>query len=105
MTLTSERIEVPADPRAQYERALEEHWSDGVPLLPATDEAVEALLAESAYPADHVACVLPPINGVATVELVAVNAAMAGVQPKAFPLVLAALEAIAEPEWNAFGLN
>jgi hypothetical protein len=49
--------------------------------------------------------VLPPRNGVATVELVAVNAAMAGVEPAAFPYVLAALEAISEPEWNAFGLT
>jgi hypothetical protein len=39
------------------------------------------------------------------VELVAVNAAMAGVEPAAFPFVIAALEAIAEPEWNAFGLT
>src|SRR5262249_60034135 len=48
---------------------------------------------------------LPPVNGVATIELVAVNAAMAGVEPPAFPLVIAALEAITEPEWNAFGLT
>ena len=78
MTLTSERVEVPADPRAQYELSLAEHWSDGVPLLPATDDAIEALLAATPYPADHVVCVLPPVNGVATVELVAINAAMAG---------------------------
>src|SRR5690349_10072467 len=98
-------MEIPADPRAQYERAIAETWSDGVPLLPATDDAIGALLAASPYPADHVVCVLPPVNGVATVELVAINAAMAGVEPAAFPLVLAALEAISEPEWNAFGLT
>ncbi len=50
-------------------------------------------------------CVLPPVNGVATVELVAINAAMAGVEPAAFGVVLAALEALSEPEWNAFGLT
>jgi hypothetical protein len=105
VTLATERVEVPADPRAQYERALEEHWSDGVPQLPATDDAIEALIAASPYPADHVVCVLPPVNGVATVELVAVNAALAGVEPAAFPFVLAALEALSEPEWNAFGLT
>ena len=105
VTLTSERVEVPADPAAQYELSLAEHWGDGVPLLPATDDAIEALLAATPYPADHVVCVLPPRNGVATVELVAVNAAMAGVEPAAFAFVLAALEAISEPEWNAFGLT
>jgi hypothetical protein len=105
MTLVTERVEIPADPRAQYERAIEERWSDGVPMLAATDDVVSELLANSPYPADHVLCVLPPVNGVATVELVAINAAMAGVEPAAFPLVLAALEAISEPEWNAFGLT
>jgi hypothetical protein len=105
MSLASERVEVPADPRAQYALSLEEHWGDGVPLLPATDDAIQALLAAAPYPADHVVCVLPPVNGVATVELVAVNSAMAGVEPDAFGVVLAALEALSEPEWNAFGLT
>ena len=105
MTLTSEQIRVSADPRAQYELALAEHWSDGAPLLPATDDAISALLAATPYPADHALCVLPPRNGVATIELIAINAAMAGCEPAAFPLVIAALEAISEPEWNAFGLT
>ena len=105
MILTSERVEVSSDPLEQYERAMAERWSDGAPLLPATDDAIEALLAATPYPADHALCVLPPTNGVATVELIAVNAAMAGCEPAAFPYVIAALEAISEPEWNAFGLT
>jgi hypothetical protein len=105
MTLTSERIEVPTDPRALYALSLEQRWGDGLPLLPATDDAVEALLETSPYSADHALCVLPPVNNVATVELVAINAAMAGVEPAAFPFVIAALEAIAIPDWNAFGLT
>jgi hypothetical protein len=105
VSLASEPIEVSADPREQYELSLAEHWGDGAPQLPATDDAIEALLDASPYPADHVVCVLPPVNGVATVELVAINAAMAGVEPRAFGVVLAALEALSEPEWNAFGLT
>jgi hypothetical protein len=105
LTLTSEQVEISADAREQYEYALAQRWSDGVPMLAATDDAVEALLAATPYPADHALCVLPPSNGVATVELVAVNAAMAGCEPAAFPVVIAALEAISEPEWNAFGLT
>jgi hypothetical protein len=105
MTLTAERIEVANDARALYELSLAEHWGDGLPVLPATDDAIEALLAESPYPPDHALCVLPPSNGVATVELIAINCAIAGVEPKAFPFVLAALDAITEPEWNAFGLT
>jgi hypothetical protein len=105
MTLTTEQLEVSSDPRAQYDLARAERWSDGAPLLPATDDAINALLSATPYPSDHALCVLPPGNGVATIELVAVNAAMAGCEPAAFPFVVAALEAISEPEWNAFGLT
>ncbi|MDP9331827.1 MAG: hypothetical protein M3Q30_00750 [Actinomycetota bacterium] len=105
MNLASERLEISADPRDQYDLSFREQWGDGVPQLPATDDAIETLLDASPYPADHVVCVLPPRNGVATVELVAANAALAGVAPAAFGLVLAALDALSEPEWNAFGLT
>jgi hypothetical protein len=105
MTLTADQVEVGIGARAFYELALAERWSDGVPMLPATDEAVEALIAATPYPADHALCVLPPSNGVATIELIAINAAMAGCEPDAFPVVVAALEALSEPEWNAFGLT
>ena len=105
MTLTGTRLEVPADATAFYELSLEQQWGDGAPVLPPTDAAIEALLACSPDPADHVVGVLPPRGGVGTVELVAANAAMAGVQPAAFPHVLAALEALLVPEWNAFGLT
>jgi hypothetical protein len=105
VTLTGERVQVPADPTAFYELSMAEQWGDGAPLLPPTDAAIEALLACTPDPSDHVVGVLPPGAGVATVELVAANAAMAGVEPAAFPLVLAALEALLVPEWNAFGLT
>ena len=105
MTLTGAQVEVPADADAFYELSLTEGWGDGVPLLPPTDDAIEALLARTPDAAPAVLGVLPPQYGVATVELVAANAAMAGVQPAAFPLVLAALEALTTPEWNAFGLT
>ena len=105
MTLAGARAEVPADPAAFYELSLAERWGDGAPVLPPTDAAIEALLERSPDPPEQVVGVLPPQGGVATVELVAANAAMAGVQPEAFPLVLAALEALLVPEWNAFGLT
>jgi hypothetical protein len=105
IALSGARVEVPADPAAFYERSLVEGWGDGAPVLPPTDAAIEALVAACPDPPDHVVGVLPPRGGVATVELVAANAAMAGVQPGAFPLVLAALDALLTPEWNAFGLT
>ncbi len=103
--LQQEQIEVPADPYDFYELSLEEQWGDGVPLIPPTDDYVQALIASTPYAADHVVAILPPKQLVATVELIAINAAMAGVEPDALPLVIAALEALSAPEWNALGLT
>lgn len=103
--LHAETVEVPADPRAFYELSLVDKWGDGVPLLPPTDGVVLELLRTTPFAADHVLGMLAPRHGVATVELVAINAAMAGVEPDAFPFVVAAIEAILTPEWNAFGLT
>jgi hypothetical protein len=104
-SLTSERIEVDADPLALYERSLAEGWGDGLPILPPTEDRVLDLVAATPYHPDDVICALAPRNGLATVEKAAVNAAMAGVAPAAFPYVVAALEAIARPEFNLFGLT
>ena len=104
-SLTAEVLEVPDDPAALYELSLEGGWGDGVPVLPATDDRVGALLAATPLDSSVVIGVLPPRNGVATVELAAINAAMAGCAPEAFPLVVAAIEALVVPEFNAFALT
>jgi hypothetical protein len=44
--------------------------------------------------------VLPPRQGEATIERIAVNAVMAGCRPEYFPVVLAAIEALADPKFN-----
>ncbi|HEV8297134.1 MAG TPA: hypothetical protein VGQ20_07555 [Acidimicrobiales bacterium] len=104
-SLASDRIEVDADPVALYERSLRDGWGDGLPLLPPTEERVLALIATTPYNHDDVICALAPRNGLATVEKAAVNAALAGVEPAAFPYVVAALEAIARPDFNLFALT
>ena len=103
--LTSEIVTVGADPEALFELSMEEGWGDGVPLIPPTDDRIKARLATTPFAADEVIGVLPPLHRVATVELAAINATMAGVAPEAFPLVVAALEGIVVPEFNAFALT
>ncbi|HSA51589.1 MAG TPA: hypothetical protein VLH10_15960 [Yinghuangia sp.] len=104
--LTAEVLEVDDDGgSALYEASLHGGWGDGAPVLPATDEYVHALLAATPYRGDRVLGALPPRFGLATVELVAINAALAGVEPRAFPYVIAALEALLVPEWNAAALT
>lgn len=104
--LTAEVLEVDDDGgSALYEASLHGGWGDGAPVLPATDEYVHALLAATPYRGDRVLGALPPRFGLVTVELVAINAALAGVEPRAFPYVIAALEALLVPEWNAAELT
>lgn len=105
MSFGGEVIEIDADPEALYRLSLEMRFGDGVPILPATDGRVESLLAATPTSPERVIGRLPPRHGSLTVNLAAVNAAMAGVEPEAFPLVLAALEGIVAPEFNAFALT
>ena len=95
---------MPDDPEALYALSLSQGWGDGLPLLPPTEDRVRALVAATPYAPDDLICVLPPRQGDATVEKAAVNAALAGVEPDAFPLVIAALEAMTMPEFNLMAL-
>ena len=103
--LQSARIDVEADALALYELSLREGWGDGLPVLPATEARVQALLDATPLAADHQMAVLPPRNGSATVEKIAVNAVMAGVDAAAFPYVLAAITAINRPDHNLLGVT
>ncbi len=76
--LTAEQVEVAADPRALYELSLAEKRGDGAPLLPPTDDVVQALLDATPHPAAHVVGALPPRHGVATVERIAISSRRTG---------------------------
>lgn len=76
---------------------LRQGWGDGFPLVPPTPRAVEAVLRGTRRPADQVVAVLEPGFGLATVEKLAVNAVMAGCRPEHLPLLIAAVECLAEP--------
>lgn len=104
-TLSGPTLDVDDDIEAFFELSLAQRWGDGAPLIPPTDERVRARLDATPHAPSHVLGELPPNFGRLTVELAAVNATMAGVAPAAFPVVLAALEAILEPDWNAFGVT
>ena len=75
-------------------------WTDGLPIAVPTERKVHALLTSVRHPPDQVVAVIPPKMGLATVEKIAVNAVMAGCEPRHFPVVLAAIRAIGSPEFN-----
>ena len=78
----------------------ERDWSDGIPVIPPTPELVERMLAGTSRSPQDVLMVMEPGFGVATVEKVAVNAVMAGCRPEQFPVLLAAIDCLAQPEMN-----
>src|SRR5207237_329188 len=69
-------------------------WSDGLPLVPASQPLVEKFLAATSRSPDEVIGELEQVGRNCTVYLAAVNAAMAGCLPEYFPVVLAAFDAL-----------
>jgi len=76
--------------------------SDGLPVVPPTVEKVEAFLKYTDRKADEVIGVLLPDNRAATVWSVAVNGVMAGCRPEYMPVLVAAVEAMAD---HAYGVE
>ena len=91
--------------QAALEAALEDGPGDGLPLIPPTRRAVDAMLSAVQEGPGHVLGVMAPAMQDVTVEDAAVCAVMAGCKPSYFPVVLAALEAVMEPEFNFLAIQ
>lgn len=78
----------------------EHGWTDGLPIIPPTEDLVQAMLATSPVPGDQVLGRIPPLNGTVSVEKIAINAVMAGCKPDYFPVVLAGVKAVLQPQFN-----
>jgi len=73
---------------------LERGWSDGFPIIPPTPERVTTMLGGTSLAPDYVVGILPPGNGIATVEKIAINCVMAGCRPAHLPVMIAGVESI-----------
>jgi len=96
-------VECDDDPEAVFELLCAKGWSDGLPVIPPTPERVERMLAYCDRNFDEPVVKIQPRYGAATPIRVAANAVMAGCKPEYFPLVLLALEAMAEGPYNLYG--
>lgn len=76
-----------------------------MPVLPPIRAAVDAMIAASGLQRDLALGVMPPLNGVATVEKIAANAVMAGCLPEYFPLVIASVKGALNPGFNLDGVQ
>ena len=77
-------------------------WSDGLPIVPPTPERVNAFLKHTRRAPDEQIAVLAQANLAAVPRNIAANAVMAGCRPEHMPVLIAAVEAIAD---NAYNLN
>jgi hypothetical protein len=77
-------------------------WSDELPVIPPTRERVAAFLQHTQRAPDEHIAVLPQANLAATPRNIAANAVMAGCKPELMPVLIAAVEAIAD---NTYNLN
>jgi hypothetical protein len=96
-------IEVDDAPEAVLEAFVTREWCDGLPIVPPTADRVRAMLGD-AEPERPLGA-MPPLWRTATLETVAVNAVMAGCRPEYFPVIVAAVDAMLDPDFNLYGVQ
>jgi hypothetical protein len=101
----AERLTLPDDIGEAFDRMVELGWTDGLPVIPPTPARVAAMLAGSSRAAHEVIAELPPADGLATVEKIAINGVMAGCRPEYLPVLIAAVQALAQPQLNLLAIQ
>src|SRR5881628_2054529 len=100
VALTSKRYRV--DDVDAGEFCFQQGWTDGLPVVPPTEDRVTMMLAAGHLdPKQEIAYITNRSVSV-TAEKVAINAVMAGCRPEYIPVVVAAVQGIGDP---AFGYH
>jgi hypothetical protein len=101
-TMNAKRHPV-ADIGDAMEFCFQQGWTDGLPVVPPTEERVRAMLeATGLDPKEEIGYIAHRAVSI-TAEKVAINAVMAGCRPEYLPVVVAAVEGIADPAWSYHG--
>ena len=103
--LASRRHEADLDFEGFNAFAMEQGWGDGLPLVPPTEVRVRQFLAENDRYPDEVIAHLPPSRAECTAETIAINAVMAGAVPASLELLIAMVAAVADPDFELYGIN
>lgn len=104
MELTSRVFET-TDIESAVEFCYQQGWTDGLPVVPPTRGAIERIIAHLKRDPREVVGIIPPRDGVATIESIAVNCVMAGCKPEYVPIVIAAVDAMLEERFNLNGVQ
>lgn len=92
------------DAAALVEAYYEKGFSDGLPVLPPSAQAVEAMLAAGGLKAQDVVGEIPVRCCVIHAEKVAINAVMAGCRPEYMPVVVSAVKGLCHPDFGYHGV-
>jgi hypothetical protein len=92
----SPESDAPDPDKAQQaiEYCYQRGWSDGLPVVPVSQPLLDLFLAQTSRDPHEIIGSADQTGRNCTVELAAINAAMAGCRPEYFPVVLAAFEAL-----------
>lgn len=105
MNLESDTIEISGDFDDINRKLYLRGKTDGLPVVPPTQDRVETMLERIDRDPDKSFGVIPPKYGDATLEKIAINAVMAGCEPEYMPVLVAAIEAMTEDQFNLYGVN
>lgn len=101
----SEVLECEASLEAINREYYTRGWTDGLPIIPPTEERVWRMLQGTRRDPQTIIGRMPPRWGEATVEKLAINAVMAGCVPEYMPVLITAVEALLEPQFNLYGIQ
>jgi hypothetical protein len=92
-----------ADAFAANEMFQERGWTDGLPVVPPTEDAVRRFLDAAGLAPGHVVGVEPVRRRPILAEKVAIAAVMAGARPEYLPVIVAVVRAMCAPEFGLHG--
>jgi len=101
-TLRSARLEV-ADSLAAIETYFQKGWTDGLPVVPPTEEKIWAMLDAMGKQPEDILGEIPARARTIIAEKLAINAVLAGCLPIYAPVLLAAAEALCDPAFSVHG--
>ena len=82
---------------------FEKGWTDGLPILPPTEDRIQTMIEQVGLDPDHEITFIQERRVSVTVGKVAINAVMAGCKPEYMPVIIATLEAIGDPLFSYHG--
>jgi hypothetical protein len=102
MQLKSRHYDAP-DLSEAMELCYAKGWTDGLPVVPPTEERIGAMLKAAGLEPDKQIAFIENRQVSVTAEKVAINAVLAGCKPEYMPVITAAVEALADPLYGYHG--